>query len=231
MSDYVEYARDVASEMRRNGYPKLCVAQGDVDEQMIAAYEAELVVASDERPLQRFLEDHPGLLAQQLGALCRWVLPQVNLGGRFIPDFMVARMDSAGVHWTLVELESPTAQLFTRDGLPRRELRKGLSQIQDWRDWLSANQDFARKSRAEHGLGLVGVNHRASGLVIIGRRESRSSGDRERLDSLIFRERVLIRSYDWLLEEARSRIPFTVDLTKSRAVICEECELPGRSLG
>lgn len=64
--------------------------------------------------------------------------------------------------------------------------------------------------------------------MTIGRRECRSSSDRERLDSLIFRERVLIRSYGWLLEEARSRIPFTADLVRIRRVIYAECDLPGR---
>lgn len=227
----MEYARYVADEMRHNGYPRQCVARGDVDETVVAAYEAQLNAATDERPLQRFFEDHPGILAQELGALCRWVLPQVSLGGRYVPDFMVARLDSGGVRWTLVELESPTAQLFTKDGQPRRELRKGLSQIQEWRDWLIANRDVARRSRRDHGLGLVGVDHMATGVVIIGRRSSRSLADQERLNSLVYRERCLIRSYDWLLEEARDRMRFRGDLDRNKVVICEDCDLPGRSFG
>ncbi|MFD0001619.1 Shedu anti-phage system protein SduA domain-containing protein [Streptomyces sp. NPDC127178] len=230
MNDYVEYANYVAAEMKRSGYAKQCVARGDVDEQLVAAYEADLNAASDERPLQRFFEDHPGILAQELGANCRWVLPQVSLGGRYVPDFLVARLDSGGVGWTLVELESPTAQLFTKDGQPRKELRKGLSQIQDWRTWLIANRDVARRSRNEQGLGLVGIDHMANGLVIIGRRHHRSVADQERLNSLMHRERIQIRSYDWLLEEARDRIRFRGDLAEARAVICEDCDLQGRTL-
>ncbi|MFJ5639847.1 Shedu anti-phage system protein SduA domain-containing protein [Streptomyces sp. NPDC093223] len=229
MNDYVEYARYVTAEMTRNGYPKLCIAQGDVDEATIAAFESELEAATDERPLQHFFEDHPGILAGELGAHCRWVLPQVSLGGRYVPDFLDARLDSGGMHWTLIELESPTAQLFTRDGQPRRELRKGLSQVQDWRDWLTANRDLARRSRADKGLGLLGIDHLASGIVIIGRRSHRSVADQERLKSLIFRERVLIRSYDWILERARSRVALRGELARGRAVMCEECALPGRT--
>ncbi|MFF4351081.1 Shedu anti-phage system protein SduA domain-containing protein [Streptomyces sp. NPDC001530] len=229
MNDCVEYANYVAAEMKRNGYARHCVARGDVDEQLLAAYEVELNAATDERPLQRFFEEHPGILAQELGAACRWVLPQVSLGGRYVPDFLVARIDSGGVRWTLVELESPTAQLFTKDGQPRKELRKGLSQIQDWRDWLTANRDVARRSRTDQGLGLIGIDHMASGLVIIGRRHHRLVADQERLNSLVYRERVLIRSYDWLLDEARGRIRIRGELARSGAVMCEDCDLPGRS--
>ncbi|GGP72356.1 hypothetical protein GCM10010287_17830 [Streptomyces variabilis] len=229
MNDYEEYARYVTAEMTRNGYPKLCVARGDLDEATITAYESELEAATDERPLQRFFEDHPGVLAGELRANCRWVLPQVSLGGRYVPDFLTARLDSGGVHWTLVELESPVVQLFTQDGQPRKELRKGLSQVQDWRDWLAANRDLARRSRADQGLGLIGIDHLASGIVIIGRRHHRSLADQERLKSLIFRERVLIRSYDWLLEEARWRVAQRGELARDKTVMCEECALPGRT--
>lgn len=229
VNDYVEYARYVTTEMTRNGYPKLCVARGDVDEATIAAFESALETATDERPLQRFFEDHPSVLAGELRANCRWVLPQADLGGRYVPDFLTARLDSGGMQWTLVELESPTAQLFTRDGLPRKELRKGLSQIQDWRNWLTANRDLARRARSDHGLGLIGMDHLASGIVIIGRRQHRSPTDQERLKSLIVRERVLIRSYDWLLEEARWRVALRGELAQDNAVMCEECVISGRT--
>lgn len=230
VSDWTAYVAHVTAEMRRNGYERQCVARGDVDEQLIADYQAVLDAAPDERPLQRFFEDHPGVLAQEYAANCRWVLPQVSLGGRYVPDFLVARIDSGGVRWTLVELESPAAQLFTKDGQPRKELRKGLSQVQDWRDWLIANRDVARRSRADQGLGLIGVDHMATGLVIIGRRHHRSEAERERLKSLVWRERVLIKSYDWLMDEARHRIRFRGDLAQARVVICEDCHLPGRTV-
>ncbi|MFJ8632688.1 hypothetical protein [Streptomyces sp. NPDC093568] len=49
MYDYVEYANYVAAEMNRNGYARQCLARGDVDEQLVTAFEADLNAASDER--------------------------------------------------------------------------------------------------------------------------------------------------------------------------------------
>ena len=129
--------------------------------------------ASDEKPLQAVLSAHPGLLRVLLGGSAgNAVWPWPRLDGKFIPDFMLAEANSAGIHWTLVELESPRARMLLADGRLADKAREGVSQIRAWRDYLADQIAHARPPVADGGLGLVGIRpHRARGVVLIGRRE------------------------------------------------------------
>jgi hypothetical protein len=106
---WAEYEARIHAEFRRNGYGKHCVwsGAGEVTTEEIAEFRAILESAEDERPLQQYLAEHPSLLAGEIGRQCRWVIPHPNLAGKLIPDFMVARMDSGGVKWTLVGIRNP----------------------------------------------------------------------------------------------------------------------------
>jgi hypothetical protein len=69
-------------------------------------------------------------------------------------------------------------------------------------------------------LGLIGIEGRLSaGIVIVGRAADRTDRDRELLRHLAFKERVEIRSYDWLLRDALNRRKFRRDF----GAVCEEC--------
>jgi hypothetical protein len=128
--------------------------------------------ARDEKPVQKCLERYPGLLARiagstSYGAYLRW---QVRFGSQLVPDFMLAVADSSGVNWTLIELESPRAKVGIRKGRFAGRAREGIQQIEDWREWLMANLDYARRPPEEDGLGLFGIRPESRGIVLIGRR-------------------------------------------------------------
>ncbi len=63
--------------------------------------------ARDEKPIQTFLENNPQVLAALLGGRSRVVVPHPKLGGKRIPDFLIADVDSCGINWVFVELETP----------------------------------------------------------------------------------------------------------------------------
>jgi hypothetical protein len=219
---YRDFAKLVHDEFRRSGYEKYCVhvtGPGDVDENGIAKYLEELENAKDEKPMQRYLQEHPQFLLGEPWVQCRWVIPQPNLGGKYVPDFLVARLNSMGVVWTLIELESPQAPLFT-DGRPRRQLSKGMSQINDWRRWIANNQDTAQRPRSQDGLGLIGITPVAGGSVLIGRADHRTDDDRERMQQIYSQQNISIRSYDLLAREARSRIEMR---RQDPEDLCYEC--------
>jgi hypothetical protein len=144
------------------------------------------------------------------------------LGGKFIPDFLVGRLDSPGLRWKLVELQSPKAQLFTKADRPADQLREGIEQVLRWRRWLKNNRDMAIRSPSEDGLGLITIDSNTDGLVIIGRstdRDDDASG--EHLFQLSWEHRIAIRSYDWLARQARHRIATRENFGTGH---CEECE-------
>jgi len=63
--------------------------------------------ADDEKNIQLFIEKHPQILGVLLGGNPRFCLSRPPLGGKYVPDFLVSDVDSLGVRWVLVELETP----------------------------------------------------------------------------------------------------------------------------
>nr|WP_238420489.1 Shedu anti-phage system protein SduA domain-containing protein [Streptomyces taklimakanensis] len=189
-------------------------------------FERVLEEAKTEDPLQEFFEEHPEVLAHQIGAGCRWIIPKPKVGGVYVPDFMAARLNSGGLRWVAIELETPCIDsLFVgKYKTPARELRNGLQQIKDWRHWIENNLQTARNSPRNGGCGFVDISPKVQGMVIIGRRRITNQDDQRRRHDIFWNEHCEIQTYDWLLEEARKMIPMRHPVTDE----CEECELYGR---
>jgi hypothetical protein len=125
------------------------------------------------------LAKKPMLLAQILdGGHGRWVLPHLDLGGRFEPDFVLGhRWSGPTWEWLLIELQTPRlasgrnkdGRVFLKNGRMCEQLDEGLRQINEWRRWISANLDTAKRPRAQMGLGLTDIDPSPPGLLIIGR--------------------------------------------------------------
>lgn len=67
------------------------------------------------------------------------------------------------------------------------------------------NLDYARRPREQDGLGLVGIDSRVPGLILIGRRHAFPDRFNEFRKQIGDRERIVIHSYDWLIDVARSK--------------------------
>jgi hypothetical protein len=181
----------------------------DINDAEAKSYLDVLNTATSERPLQKFLEDHPRLLVQHMwGDHGRWMVPQKRLGAEYVPDFVIGEKNSLDRMWTLVELQSPSTKLFTKKGRRTTQLDEGIEQILSWRRWLAANRDYARRPPSEGGLGLTGITDQSYGLVLIGRAGDRTADDRERLKQLNWDLHIQVRSYDWLYRVAENRIAF-----------------------
>lgn len=169
-----------------------------------ASLQALLDTDPKEASMQTFLEDNPKFLVQLLaGGHGRYQLSKKRLGADYVSDFLIAEESSIGIEWYAVELESPRSKEHKADGNPANSLNIALAQIRDWRQWLMSNLDYARRSTAQDGLGLVGIDSRVPGVIIIGRRhkypERFNNFRRQTKD----RENILIHSYDWLVDVAR----------------------------
>lgn len=162
--------------------------------------------ARDERPVQKCLENYPGLLARIAGptSFGTYLRSQVRFGSQLVPDFMLAVADSAGVNWTLIELESPRASVGIQRGRFAGKAREGIQQIEDWREWLMANLDYARRSPEEDGLGLVGIRPESRGIVLIGRRGDGGNASANVRQRLLEQRNIALHSYDWLLDAVDS---------------------------
>lgn len=158
--------------------------------------------ANDEKVIQALVERRPQLLTALLGASMKFCVPRVRLGTAYVTDFLIADVDSRGIRWVLVELETPhsAVTLQTSNELDRFA-RKGVSQVKEWREWLANNLHTARRFRRDDGLGLPDIRSESDGLVLVGRRQlllDNSSAIRHRLRE---ETRIDVRTYDWWLEQ------------------------------
>ncbi|GII67372.1 hypothetical protein Skr01_74570 [Sphaerisporangium krabiense] len=155
--------------------------------------------------MQAFLKERPHLLVNTDVAYgCRWFKASPRLGANYVPDFAIARMDSGGLAWTLIELQSPKSTLFVDTAKPGQakpdeQLREGIDQISRWRGWI--------ERRGSNGTSLEGYPRLAPnfrGVIIIGRSEKKFhdlNGD-DRIRELEAHNRVEIQSYDRIFRAA-----------------------------
>ncbi len=175
----------------------------------VSAFDHALGQAEDEKPMQKVLEEHPKILGSLLSGTFRFVVPRKRLGTSHETDFLLASVNSIGVRWVLVELESPTAPLrLEKKNLLAEKVRIGVGQINDWRDWLQENLALARRSTSG-GLGLVDIDPQADGLVIVGRRGESASESSALRRGEWSRSRIRIHTYDWLREQLRGALEFS----------------------
>ena len=170
-----------------------------------SAFEQLLCSNPNENAVQSFLEQHGVFLLRALsGNNSRRVFPKPRLGEKYVPDFLLVDEDSMGMHWCGVELESPRVKAERKDGGQRAELTHAIAQIRDWRAWIRNYQSYARAPKDQGGLGLVGIDDRMAGLILIGRRPEYSERFNDMRKDMIRNERIHIHSYDWLLDKARN---------------------------
>jgi hypothetical protein len=158
--------------------------------------------AKSERPIQTLVESRPQLLTSFLGGEPRFCIPQVRFGAEFVLDFIIGSVDSIGVRWLLVELETPLSDVTLRDETQLdKHGRKGVSQIESWREWLIQNLDYARRSKRDHGLGLPDIRPQAEGLVIVGRRTRLHPNTHTVRAPIEETRRIRVHTYDWWLQQ------------------------------
>lgn len=158
--------------------------------------------AADEKPVQRLLAERPQLLTSLLGGWLQFCLPQVRFGAQYVADFLIATVDSLGVRWILVELETPRTSVTLRGtGELDRHGREGVRQVQSWREWLKNNLPYARSSRRDNGLGLPDIRDSSDGLVLVGRKDLLYENSAPARHILHEQSRIDVHTYDWLLEQ------------------------------
>jgi hypothetical protein len=172
--------------------------------------ESIIDTARDEKPIQQYLEANPGLLGSVLQRNLRYVIPRKRLGSEFVPDFIIGDVDSLGIHWYLVELESPQAPMYLKDRKTlSAQTRTGVDQVIHWRNWLQQNIAYARQPRAESGLGLFDIRPDTRALVLVGRGSTLNAITEAARHELRASSNIHVHTYDWLLESIRGAIAFS----------------------
>ena len=176
----------------------------------IDEFERVISLAEDERPIQHFLENHQHVLTALLGDRTCYCRPRPRLGSEYVPDFLIAGVDSLGIRWVLVELETPGSGVYLNDGRQfDQKVRKGLSQIVDWRHWLDENLAYARAFKPNDGLGLVDIRPNPPAMVLVGRRSQLNAVTDAARHQQAEQNGIEVQTYDRLLDRLRGGMSFS----------------------
>lgn len=193
---------------------------------------------NSERTIHAFLkrEQRPLFVAFAHGWHRVIALPEFSFGTQYRADFLVLSAHSGAWHAEFVELESPGARLYLRDGTESKLLRTALRQAKDWGIWLEQNDtQFRRDMRraleqaavADPKVPTDPSNYSTDRLldprtvvwkhfsVVIGRRASLSATDQERR-AFEYRHGVQIVTYDRLIDIAVRDAQGALELRQAR---------------
>lgn len=165
-----------------------------------------------ETDVQSYLKTRPylfdGLYRHGHGT---FVFSEFQLGTEYVADWVIGSGHSGGVTWDLIELECPQSIPFMNDGHFAVSTRKGIDQINDWRNWIEQNTEHVGKPKSSHGLGLFDITCRAHGIVVAGRRslydaQAGRSKYAEARKLKRYSEGIEIISYETLIQKMRFHI-------------------------
>lgn len=150
------------------------------------------------------------------------LIPEFRCGNQYRSDFLLVNAMSGAIRATFIELEPPSARLYTRNGTESKELKRALRQVKDWHAWVDQHphelreqivrdleslpsrdsrvpkhrRDFLRGQLQESRVALLDEY-----VVVIGRRDSLSVEDnRRRSYETRWAGLVEIATFDRLLE-------------------------------
>lgn len=95
-----------------------------------------------EAAMQRFFESYPRPLHVIFNAGWNgyFAIPQLQFGADYRADFVVLSAHSGAWIATFIELESPQARLYLKDGTESRCLRTAIRQLKDWARWVETDR-------------------------------------------------------------------------------------------
>ena len=109
--------------------------------------------STSEQDFQRYIKENkkwfiPGsiFLDYNFGHHDAYLFPEQKLGTDYIADYMLIGKNSDGYSIVLVEFEDGNTDFILKSSNTEAEsVRKGITQIRDWKRWMDSNKDFFMK--------------------------------------------------------------------------------------
>ena len=172
-----------------------------------------LDAATKEGDIQRYIKSNqkwfiPGSISRcyDFGHHEAYLLPEPPIGVEYRADYMFLGRNSVGYQIVLVEFENSNVDYVLSSCNGESEsVRKGLTQIQDWKRWMDDNRMYFLRSI---GLTSISGNIPSWGInycLVVGRRK-RMNDVANRIRGQKMRETpdLKIVSYDRLVDNTRA---------------------------
>lgn len=155
-----------------------------------------------EQVYHNFIRKYAGFFF--FGCDCYLCISKFKLGSEYESDFVkITDRRSYGVEYEFIEIEKPSSQLFTKDGIPAKDLNTAIQQIRDWKRFLREDKVFFRKFLPAYNT-RVNNDSCLKFTIIIGRREE-SDFNIEKRNQISKEIGVEIRSFDYLTDLLKKR--------------------------
>lgn len=152
----------------------------DIDFELEASeFQNIIYTAENELEIQQYIKPNkkwfiPGsiLLDYNFGHHDAYLFPEQQLGNEYTADYMIVGKNSDGYNIVLVEFEKAnTEYLLTTANTESESVRKGLTQIQDWKRWIDSNRDYFLKNIGLLQQGIDIPVHRIYYYLVVSRRD------------------------------------------------------------
>lgn len=178
------------------------------------------LMGEKEEIVQQYLEEHEKILIAALGQpewVYNIVLPKFKFGLEYVSDFVIVYGQSYSYWIQLLELESPTASIFTKQGEYARWLNHAIKQVNEWSDWIQRNESYFKEC-LQKALCKKDPSFQETfdytrrfiigSSIIIGRRENLSEEDNRRRFQELEKRNLDIIPYDRLIDMEERMIQF-----------------------
>ena len=165
-----------------------------------------------EQEIQRYIKSNrkwhiPASLYKEynFGHHDAYLFPEQNLGAEYTADYMLLGKNSDGYSIVLIEFENPISPFMIASSNTESEsVRKGLTQVRDWKRWLDSNRKYFLESI---GLTAHGINVPTSRIfycIAVSRRRDMNPTAQELRSQIAFEGHNLkIVSYDRLVDNIK----------------------------
>lgn len=148
-------------------------------EEEAATFSRALSKSRSEQDFQRYIKKNrkwfiPGsiFLDYNFGHHDAYLFPEQKIGTDYIADYMLIGKNSDGYSIVLVEFEDANTDFILKSSNSEAEsVRKGITQIRDWKRWMDSNKDFFMKDCGLHKFGIDIPTSRIYYYLVVSRRE------------------------------------------------------------
>ena len=88
-----------------------------------------------------------------------YLFSEQKLGNDYVIDYMLIGKESGGYSLILVEFETPnTEYLISTANMESESVRRGLTQLQDWKRWIDSNREYFIRNIGLREFGMISLH-------------------------------------------------------------------------
>lgn len=182
-------------------------------EQEARKFETVIYEAKNEVEIQRYIKNNrkwfiPGsiFLDYNFGHHDAYLFPEQQLGNKYAADYMLVGKNSDGYNIVLIEFEKAnTLYLLSNSNGDSESVRKGITQIRDWKCWMDSNREYFLRSTGFYQKGIEIPTYRIYYYLVVSRRDFMTPIAKEiRSQTMYENKNLKIVTFDRLVDNIKA---------------------------